>query len=1297
MKNRKIWKKAFSGILSAAMLMSHAAGMVTVQAEDFAEEVMLENAGASEETWSEELNLSAEAESMAEQLEENNEDAVQAEPASGELDFVDAGEASDFLAASALDMSSSDITGIEVIDYNPLRITYGDYSVFSSSEDFSVRVSFQDGTTLEIEPWTLEWYELDLNCYDTFTEDGQVFCVAVGDDNYDDNRIEVLVPTQTVTVEEYGTELSLLSEYSCTVDNSKDIKAFYFTPAETGLYNLEFGYGNQSYDVRYTVSAINSNTTSSSRRTVSDENGSQSHDIVMSAGITYVFFCEYSEFSNALEASVQVKKEETEFTRLTEGQIVNYEGAGDGTRFLYYSFTPEQTGIYRIMNQFQDDENYSGYFEVTNGADQNSGSMEEPTTEPVVAWEGLLESGHTYPILLYLNSYNIEGSFYLDYFGNISGIEGIENSYSCNTPVSEMLEGASVLIEGKDGSIQNIPFETQQQSIGNHTWKLLLTNEHEGFYFWDEVVGSSGTYYATVYLEDSILYKVPIELTGSGDDDDFDGDFDSSDDNLNYAGQPVATYFNSAQALIPNGEEASYANVTSENYQYFQFTAEEDGDYAVISDGNRVSEWGWNDMANAWVSMNVYSVNDNGLLVLAGSKTDYSPSVSLRCRNGETYYVVLYQNDYNTDSVGEGKIHVVKKAAVDSLTLNFGPDQPTFDVTEFSSTVMEISANVVYADDTSENVVFSQADWRWDAEDNLWIEYTGTGKFGDYFSLQVKDSDGNPTTIYGHGGDCPSGNITLTGYAMSNPSISDSVSAAIIGTVPENAPVLSVGGEANYELEYGGNCQWFELNVPSGEYRLASSNQIKMDVYEITPDGWYHKVSSSIYENEPDSEKTYLDYYTPYGSLLTIRPKAGNRYAVQLANRYNLGTQTGKVYLNVPYTLADVVYTDFPEMEANEFEQSLNDFVKLTYAAGNHPELEWTLFPTLDDGILFADGVTRNGEHVMVAVDSEYGSVIDQNGILKPGTWHVTSTYQPSRTEEYYNGTITITGDVHEHTYGDWIVTVEPTCTMLGVQVQKCTICGEVLFEESTERLEHTAGDWEIQQEVTCTENGLKVKKCTVCGEVVAADDIYTAGHNWSEYTVTKNPTVKAAGQKTRTCSVCETVSSRRIAKLKPTIEVSAKSASIKVNASKTITVKMARGDAVDSWESSNAKVAKVSKTGKITGVKAGTATVTVTLKSGISAKIKVTVKDILTKSIKVTAVNNKISKNKMTMKKGKTDTLKVTLNPTNSTQKVTYSSSNKNVVAVSAAGKLTAKKKGSAVITVKSGKKSVKITVTVK
>ena len=80
-------------------------------------------------------------------------------------------------------------------------------------------------------------------------------------------------------------------------------------------------------------------------------------------------------------------------------------------------------------------------------------------------------------------------------------------------------------------------------------------------------------------------------------------------------------------------------------------------------------------------------------------------------------------------------------------------------------------------------------------------------------------------------------------------------------------------------------------------------------------------------------------------------------------------------------------------------------------------------------------------------------------------------------------------------------------------------------------------------------------------------------------------------------------------------------------------------------------------------------------------------------------AISVKFVKNSITMKKGTTTVAKVKLNPSGCTDTLKFSSSNKSIVTVgSSTGKLQAKKKGKAVITVKTGSgKKAKIKVTVK
>lgn len=117
--------------------------------------------------------------------------------------------------------------------------------------------------------------------------------------------------------------------------------------------------------------------------------------------------------------------------------------------------------------------------------------------------------------------------------------------------------------------------------------------------------------------------------------------------------------------------------------------------------------------------------------------------------------------------------------------------------------------------------------------------------------------------------------------------------------------------------------------------------------------------------------------------------------------------------------------------------------------------------------------------------------------------------------------------------------------------------------------------------------------------------------------------------------------------------------------------------------KSSNTKVAKVNKKGVITAGKAGKATITVKASSGVTAKCKVTV---LPKPKKI-----KLNPKSLNLKTGDVRQLRVKFKPKKASSSLRWSSNNSSVASVSASGVVTAKRAGSAKITVKTvnGKKA--------
>lgn len=195
-------------------------------------------------------------------------------------------------------------------------------------------------------------------------------------------------------------------------------------------------------------------------------------------------------------------------------------------------------------------------------------------------------------------------------------------------------------------------------------------------------------------------------------------------------------------------------------------------------------------------------------------------------------------------------------------------------------------------------------------------------------------------------------------------------------------------------------------------------------------------------------------------------------------------------------------------------------------------------------------------------------------------------------------------------------------------------------------------------------------------------------------YTVTKAPTVLTEGWEVRECSICHKEEGRSVPKLTGTIKLTSKKLKLQVkntaNLSSLVT-RLTDGDSIQSWNSSNKAVAAIKQNGLVTGKKTGTATITVKLASGTSAKITVVVQK---KTVPATKVS--IASNKLSLAVGKSKTLKPVITPITSSQKPVFKSLNKKVATVNSKGKVTAKAPGKATILITAGKKTVKVTVTV-
>lgn len=159
-------------------------------------------------------------------------------------------------------------------------------------------------------------------------------------------------------------------------------------------------------------------------------------------------------------------------------------------------------------------------------------------------------------------------------------------------------------------------------------------------------------------------------------------------------------------------------------------------------------------------------------------------------------------------------------------------------------------------------------------------------------------------------------------------------------------------------------------------------------------------------------------------------------------------------------------------------------------------------------------------------------------------------------------------------------------------------------------------------------------------------------------------------------------------------IKVNETNIELEVGDTKKIEYEVTPNNATDkkiSFTTSDKEIIGFNQEGLLVGIKAGTCTVTLRSTNGKEATINVTVKD---KKIDVSKVS--LNKKSITLEIGKSETLTAKISPTNATNKnITWKSSNEKIATVKN-GKVTAKKAGTAKITVTTEDQSKEATCTV-
>ena len=207
------------------------------------------------------------------------------------------------------------------------------------------------------------------------------------------------------------------------------------------------------------------------------------------------------------------------------------------------------------------------------------------------------------------------------------------------------------------------------------------------------------------------------------------------------------------------------------------------------------------------------------------------------------------------------------------------------------------------------------------------------------------------------------------------------------------------------------------------------------------------------------------------------------------------------LYDDTDYT---VEFSDRSMVSVNKLENYANDIRRITFKNGG--SLTVKIYPT------YNPSVAKTYKFTCGCTSHTYGSAV----ITKQPT--CTSEGTKTKTCTKCNATVTETIPKTSHKYADTVVV--PTCAADGYTLHKCSVCGTSYKDSTTKATGHSYGNSVVTKQPTCTSEGTKTKTCTKCNATVT-ETIPKTSHKYADTVVA--PTCTADGYTLHKCSVCGT------------------------------------------------------------------------------------------------------------------------------------------------------------------------------
>ena len=242
--------------------------------------------------------------------------------------------------------------------------------------------------------------------------------------------------------------------------------------------------------------------------------------------------------------------------------------------------------------------------------------------------------------------------------------------------------------------------------------------------------------------------------------------------------------------------------------------------------------------------------------------------------------------------------------------------------------------------------------------------------------------------------------------------------------------------------------------------------------------------------------------------IKTIDVKTGHDYETKYASKTDgTVTQTCKScgYVNkftVPTSTTVYWRTD---LSNTSFSSVLS---KTQFSVGD--SIDFWLYDDTDYTVEFSD-------RSMVSVNKleNYANDIRRITFKNGGslTVKIYPTYNPSVAKTYK-----FTCGCTSHTYGNAVITKQPTCTSEGTKTKTCTKCNATVTE-TIPKTSHKYANTVVAP--TCTTDGYTLHKCSACGTSYKDNTTKATGHSYGNSVVTKQPTCTSEGTAIKTCTKC--------------------------------------------------------------------------------------------------------------------------------------------------------------------------------